>query len=268
MIRHPVRPRRPFAPGPVLAAMFAAAGAAAGPAPIRVLMITGQNNHNWRETAPIVTDILVSTGRFRVEASEQPETLCAADLEPFDVVLSHWNTFGKKATVTDWPAETKRAYLDFVRDGKGHVVLHAGSSSFPDWDEYQALCGATWAIGTTGHGPVHEFPVRPAAVDHPVTRGMTAFTTLDELWHRPGIRPGVMVIAESYSSADRRGTGAWEPGAMVNSFGQGRNFTLLLGHHAPAMQSDGFRALLARGVEWAATGEVTIAPPAPAGDGP
>ena len=52
------------------------------------------------------------------------------------------------------------------------------------------------------------------------------------------------------------GTGKAEPIAFATDFGKGRGFTLLLGHDVRAMASDGFKALLLRGTEWAATGKV------------
>jgi type 1 glutamine amidotransferase len=43
----------------------------------------------------------------------------------------------------------------------------------------------------------------------------------------------------------------------VATYGKGRVFEDALGHDVEAMQSSaGFKALLIRGVEWAATGEV------------
>ncbi len=48
---------------------------------------------------------------------------------------------------------------------------------------------------------------------------------------------------------------------MAGRFGQGRSFTLLLGHDAAAMDNPGFQALLRRGVEWAGTGQMAQAEP-------
>ncbi|HWQ92835.1 MAG TPA: hypothetical protein VN673_14255, partial [Clostridia bacterium] len=51
--------------------------------PLRVLILSGQNNHNWRETTPRLRMILESEGRFTVEISEQPEHLTNVALEPY-----------------------------------------------------------------------------------------------------------------------------------------------------------------------------------------
>jgi uncharacterized protein len=234
--------------------------------PLKVLLLSGLNNHNWRETTPCLKKILEESGRFAVETTEHPEQLAPGDLSKYDVIVSDWNSWKNKKIEEQWSPDLRKAYLDFVRNGKGHVVVHAGSCSFyKGWPEYQQLCGFAWKLGQTGHGPRHGFKVKPTEVDHPVTRGLEPFETTDELWNRPGVQPGVTVLAESFSAKEKRGTGAWEPSALVNAFGGGRNFALVLGHDAKAMSTPGFRALLTRGTEWAATGKVTLITPDIAG---
>ncbi|MCX6910687.1 MAG: PmoA family protein [Verrucomicrobia bacterium] len=221
--------------------------------PVRVLILTGQNNHNWKETTPKLKEILAASGRFAVDVTEHPEQCDAAAFAKYDVLLSNWNAWGKVA-VTNWPAATRTAYLDFIRSGKGLVVVHAGNSTFYDWPEYQQAGGASWKLGETGHGKPREFTVKFADTSHPVTRGLEPFKTTDELWMKPGIHPAAKVLA----------TGDDQPLAVTTAFGKGRGFALLLGHNAAFMATPGFQALLCRGAEWAATGEVTLAAPKPA----
>ena len=228
---------------------------------IRVLIISGQNNHNWRETTPRIEEILEDSGRFTVDVTTQPEKLTAELLEPYDVIVSNWNTFTAryKAPREDgWSDATKQAYLDFVRSGKGHVAIHAGSSSFYDWPEYQRLVITSFKVGQTDHGARHTFPVRIDEPAHSITRGLESFRTFDELWHDAPIAEGGKVLASAFSSKESGGSGEYEPVAMVRRFGEGRSFTTLLGHDAKAMMSDGFRTLLVRGTEWAATEEVAL----------
>lgn len=222
---------------------------------VRVLIFTGQNNHNWRETTPKLKAILESNGRFSVEVTEHFEEYNAETLQKYDVLLSNWNTFGK-AAVTNWSPALQKALLDFVRGGRGYVSVHAGSSAFYDWPEYHQLAGGTWKVGQTGHGPQHEFTVKLAGEDHPITRGLTNFPTTDELWHRAGLQAGVQILATAYSALEKRGTGKNEPIAFVSRFGNGRSFNLLLGHDAKAMDASGFQQLLRSGTEWAATGNL------------
>jgi len=230
------------------AALAATAGAAAAP-PLRVLIFSGQNNHAWQETTPKLRDLLAAGGRFTVDVTDHPEQGTAEQFARYDVILSNWNAFGP-AKVKAWPESVRQAFLQFIRGGKGLVVIHAGGSSFYDWPEYQQAAGAWWQMDRTSHGAPHTFTVTPAPAAHPVTAGLAPFQTRDELWRRPGVAPGAQVLA----------TAEGEPVALASRVGQGRSFTLLLGHDAACMDNPGFQALLRRGAEWAATGRV--APPA------
>jgi type 1 glutamine amidotransferase len=223
---------------------------------LRVLILTGQNNHDWRATTPKLKSILESTGRFSVDVTEHPEECDAAAFAKYDVLLSNWNTYGQP-TITNWPPATRTAFLDFVRSGKGFVSVHAGSSSFYDWPEYQQIAGGAWKTGQTDHGPQHEFTVNLVANNHPITRGLTDFITTDELWNRTAFQANIDIMATAFSAPEWKGTGDHEPVAFTTRFGEGRTFNLLLGHDAKAMDAKGFKKLLCRGTEWAATGKVS-----------
>jgi type 1 glutamine amidotransferase len=169
-----------------------------------------------------------------------------ADLEQYDVIVSNYNTFTSRyqdPREDNWSDEFRQAYIDFVRNGKGHVVVHAGSSSFYDWTDYQGLVISSFKVGETDHGVQHTFPVRVDQADHPITRGLKEFQTFDELWdHAPVVSRG-QVLASAFSSDDSKGSGEWEPVLMTREFGTGRSFTTLLGtrcevHGEPGLPND------------------------------
>lgn len=245
--------RTKFLPVIAAACLVALACRLGAAEPIRVLILTGQNNHKWQETTPKLKEILAKSGHFTVDVTEHPEQCDAATFARYDALLSNWNAWGKVA-VTNWPAATRTAYLDFIRSGKGLVVIHAGNSTFYDWPEYQQAGGASWKLGETSHGKPREFTVRFTDPAHPVTRGLEPFKTTDELWMKPGIHPAAKVLA----------TGDEQPLAVATAFGKGRGFALLLGHNAAFMATPGFQTLLLRGTEWAATGNATLAAEKPA----
>src|SRR5690348_914625 len=68
---------------------------------IRVILIDGQNNHNWRATTPLLKKMLEDTGRFSVDVSSQlkegdkpgdvPTVPFPPDLSKYDVLLSNYN---------------------------------------------------------------------------------------------------------------------------------------------------------------------------------
>jgi type 1 glutamine amidotransferase len=231
--------------------------ASAGEEALRILLITGRNNHNWKATTPVLKDMYEKSGRFTVTITLKPEILTAADFAKCDVVVSNWSNW-PNTNERDWGADTEKAFLDFIRGGGGFVVFHAAAATFHGWPEFQELIGTTWAKGKTGHGRVHEFEVKIDDAEHPITKGMKGFTMADELWHRVGRTGELKVLCSAMSAKDKGGSGQVEPAAHWREFGKGRCFHFILGHDARTIQNEGWQTLMLRGTEWAATGKVTI----------
>ena len=250
---------RPLAYSALACLVVLATGAiATGESPsigaVRVLLLSGQNNHDWQKTTPKLKAILEDTGRFSVEVTEHPEQLTAERLGKFQVILSNWNAHNTRSTgEATWPPFAKDAYMEFVRRGGGHVVVHAGSSSFPQWEEYHELTLATWKTGQTRHDKQHAFTVDFTDDTHPITQGLQSFEYFGELWLTPSVQEEATVLATASSPLTPNEQN--DPVAFASNFGKGRSFTLLLGHDDIAMNNDGFQSLLTRGVYWAATGE-------------
>ena len=237
--------------------VMVAAGARGQGAPgrkLRVLQVTGQNNHNWRVTAPHIEKFLTASGRFDVETTETPESYLTdpAHLEGWDAVLLNYN--GRR-----WGDEADRVFMEAVRGGLGCVVIHAANNAFPDWEDYDRLIGIGWRQGA-GHGAYHEFGVKYVLRDHPITRGLPDMVNHpDELYHRLTVTPGepMTILAAAHSDPAKGGTGKEEPMALVKSFGKARVFHTPLGHDLRAMQDPQFERLVIRGTEWVARGAVT-----------
>ena len=224
--------------------------------PLRAVIITGENNHDWKSTTPVLRSILEGSGRFRVDVIEDLwNGVSAESLAPFDVLVLNFNPTSGKT----WKAAEAKGFLEAVSaKGKGAVVVHAANNAYPGWREYESLIGGAWRK-SAGHGSFHPFRVDILDREHPITRGMPrSFEhAADELYHGLTMEPGVRVLAHAFSSKESDGTERYEPMAWVLRYGRGRVFHTPLGHAASSMESAGFRALLIRGAEWAATGEVT-----------
>jgi hypothetical protein len=217
-----------------LATIAACAAALAGAAPIRALIFSGSNNHDWRTTTPHLEHLLENTGRFEVRVVEEPAGTTSATLAGYDVLVLDYQ--GRR-----WGAGTEKAVEDFVRGGKGLVVVHAASYSFgglevlgdnhkatgirePAWKAYGDMVGATWSRDekpVTGHAPRHLFTVKFTDAAHPIARGMgPSFRMHDELYHNFRMRPGVHVIATAFDDAKNGGTGKDEPSLWTVSYGK------------------------------------------------
>jgi type 1 glutamine amidotransferase len=142
---------------------------------IRVLIIDGQNNHNWRATTPFMKKALEDCGRFTVDVATSPEKLnrpgkpkvdslrakaayeaalakyevalpaykkameaFQPDISRYDVVLSNYNGDA-------WSPKLQAALEEYVKSGKGSlVIVHAANNSFGSWLEYNRMIGMGW----------------------------------------------------------------------------------------------------------------------------
>jgi type 1 glutamine amidotransferase len=225
--------------------------------PIAVLILSGRNNHDWRKTTPVLKQMYADSPRFVADVTEDPATCTADVLAKYDVVVSNWCAW-PEVDGRQWGPAVEKAFVDFVRSGKGFALFHAASATFHNWPEFQQMVGATWKLGTTGHGPMHTFKVTVKDKSHPVTAGMPDFEIHDELWHRMGTQPNIHVLCEAFSAKDKGGSGLVEPVVICTQFGKGRCFYNVLGHDTTVLKNDVWKTLMLRGTEWAATSKVTI----------
>ena len=181
------------------------------------------------------------------------------------------------------PAEQK-ILTDAVSSGAGFVFLHGdhpcywaevGMKPFP---EIEKMAMMMWREPTS-HGDYADHHVRIDDRDHPITRGLPDFETRDELFcdlvnvHGVPCRSLASAFSDSevISRHGRRGTGKYEPVALVGSYGKGRTYDQVLGHVWPYNTGHGMgeetmlsysprplRIMFVRGCEWAARGEVVL----------
>lgn len=258
------------------------------PPKVRVVIIDGQNNHNWRATTPYLKKALEDCGRFSVDVSSQlkkddkvaPSTTVdfPPDLKKYDVLLSNYNG-------SPWPAEFQKSLEETLKEGKiGLVVFHAANNSFTSWPEFNKMIGMGWRgngfgermyldaesklvrvpKGTglgAGETVGHPFVVTIRDADHPVTKGMPRewMHTADQLVH--GLRgpaENVHVLATAFSNKEKRGTGEHELMIWTVAYGKGRVFHTPMGHDLTSLRCVGLTTVLLRGTEWAGTGKVIL----------
>ena len=109
---------------------------------LRLLIVDGQNNHNWKATTPILQEFLTRSGRFEVSVTTSPPSKSPAeawnDFRPkfadFQVVLSNYN--GEL-----WPEPVQRDLEKFVGGGGGLVIVHAANNAFEQWSDFNKMIG-------------------------------------------------------------------------------------------------------------------------------
>ncbi len=228
---------------------------------IKVLLLTGQNNHDWARSAPFCKNLMERTAEFQVDLTDDPSSALAdnSKLSSYQLLFVDYNG-------PDWSDEAKANFISSVRDGTGVCILHAANNAFPGWVEYEQICALMWREGT-GHGEYHKFDVKFTDPDHPIARALPPVLRghPDELYHKMVHMHDTAyhVVATAYSSAESGGTGRDEPVVLVKEYGRGRVFHNILGHvweggGMDTFEDPNFQRLTLRGCEWAATGKVTV----------
>lgn len=256
--------------------------------PLKLLIIDGQNNHDWKATTPVLKAALEKSGRFTVDVATTPpgkaEAAAWNQFRPkfadYAVVLSNYN--GEL-----WPDPVQKDLEKYVSGGGGLVIVHAANNPFPQWAEFNKMIGLGWrdagfgdrittdadgkVIRTekgngpgAGHGSQHEFNVVVREPKHPVLAGLPKEWkhAKDELYHgQRGPAAEMRILATAYAVKSTGGTGEHEPMVWWIPYGKGKVFTTVMGHGDYSMKCIGFQTVVARGSEWAATGEVTLKVP-------
>ena len=220
----------------------------------RVVIVTGIDypGHPWQQTAPALADILRADPRLLVDVVEDPNFLASPQLARYDAIVLHFMNWE-----TPDPGPQARTNLQqSIADGKGLVLVHFACGAFQGWEEFPRLAGRAWDPKLRGHDPRGPFTVEIADAEHPITQGMTAFETDDELYTCLAGETRIRVLAKAQSKVDKKDY----PMAFILEYGQGKVFHSVLGHDVKAFAAPGVGELYRRGTAWAAG--LPAAPPA------
>jgi type 1 glutamine amidotransferase len=143
-------------------------------AKVKVLIIDGQNNHQWATTTPLLKEILIRSDRFTVDVMTSPPSApkapkisknpTAEEKVKQDEALKAFQSAdaARRATSTEqwakwnpsfaaydvvvsnyngesWPAGVREKFVDFVKNGGGFVSFHAADNAFADWKDYNEM---------------------------------------------------------------------------------------------------------------------------------
>jgi hypothetical protein len=274
------------------AAPRAESAAGAESAKIKVLIVDGVSNHDWRYTTRLIRAILEPTGLFTIDVSTSPASKTAAGWDQwrphfaaYDVIIQNYNDINGGPS---WPAPVRTDFEAFVRNGGGVFIFHSAQNAFADWPAYNEIIGLGWrkkefgpaiAIGDdetilripagtghdTGHAPNGDVVVHTLG-HHPIHEGLpSAWKTphLEVYFAARGPAENLEVLA--YGRDPRFGQN-W-PVEWTVTYGKGRAFIATFGHvwkndpEPESLRCAGVQTVMTRALQWLARRPITFPVP-------
>jgi type 1 glutamine amidotransferase len=260
--------------------------------PIRVLIVDGFSNHDWKLTTRLIRGIIEPTGLFSVAVSTAPATAAAPGWDQwrpkfsdFDVVIQNCNDIHGGPS---WPKPVQDDFEAFVRNGGGLLAFHSANNAFPKWPEYTRMLGIAWrgkGDGTalsidekqrivrippgegsgTSHGARSNVLVHTLG-EHPIHDGLpTTWMTpsLEVYTYARGPAENIQVLSYGYDPKTKMN---W-PLEWTVSYGKGRVYSSTFGHvwkgdvQPASMRCADEQTLLLRALQWLANRPITVVVP-------
>lgn len=185
-----------------------------------------------------------STGAFALNSTDDPAQFSAENLAQYDAVLLN-NSVGFENFLS---AEQRSALLDFVKNGKGLIGIHAAADANKNWKEGADLIGGVFQCHPwTAKG---EWVAKLESPLHPLNQAFNSQSLYlrDEIYHyQEGSfsreRSRVLLSLDMDHQRNFEGEGLAEklrdlvtkdgdhPIAWLHEYGKGRVFYSNLGHH-------------------------------------
>ena len=259
---------------------------------LRVLIIDGFSNHDWKQTTAKTKQILEGSALFHVSVStvpvQQNEVLEKWDpqFSNFDLVIQNTNNIHDRNL--RWPSAIEKQLEAYVQAGGGLYILHSANNAFDHWKEYDKMIGLGWRAKESGfaveidksrtvvkippgegektyHGKRSDMIIQ-LLTRHPINRGFPRQwkTPMLELYkYARGPAENLTVLSYGYDSATQKN---W-PVDWVVQYGKGRVYNSSMGHlwkddpDPVSYQCVGFQTTMIRAAEWLAKGKTTYRVP-------
>ncbi|MCK4746151.1 MAG: DUF1080 domain-containing protein [Bacteroidales bacterium] len=253
---------------------------------IKVLIIDGYSNHDWRYTTEIIYSILISTDLFEIDIATAPERDDPGydewnpRFKNYDVIVQNSNSIGNE---NYWSFIAQRDFEKYMTEGGGMYVYHSANNAFTNWDEYNRMIGLGWRKADEGvaieivNGKIKRIPIGEGKgtnhgprldiivdkfTDHPINNNYPKkwISPDTELYrYARGCAENIQILSVTRDTT----TGKNWPVEWVVNYGDGKVYNSTFGHiwHDVRMpvsiQCIGFQTTLIRAVQWLAGEEVT-----------
>jgi type 1 glutamine amidotransferase len=196
--------------------------------------------HRFARTSARLADVLWSLGHH-VEVTDFVSDR-VADLAHFDLIVVNAAAGpGLSAAEQDAARDGLRAALD---RGVGVLAMHVGVGALLRLPQWEAVTGAAWVEGQSGHPPLGPARVQTHQDRHPIVGSVPDFDVTDERYTGLRLAPGLVPLAT------HRHQGRQYPLVWARDLGRTRVVADTLGHDPRSYDSAGHRRLLTHAVRW------------------
>lgn len=227
-----------------------------------VLLFGGGGVHDYASICPVLETYLNVEPSLSIDyVIEDYDVFLPDRVSVYDLIIVY-HTGG---TLTP---EQASGLSQHVQSGCGFVGAHCAADSFRNSREYIAMLGSELrchpclremivSLNDSIEGTGQNYQIS-SHITHPVTRNIEGYSIKDwEPWpifeymvhdeqYLLDTDPRVDVIASTIFK------GQAQPVAYTKSWGDGRVFYTILGHHMPAIEAPIFKELFVNGCRWAA----------------
>ncbi len=151
--------------------------------------------------------------------------------------------------------EQQEAYINLLKKGTSMIFLHHSLVSYQKWPEFVKIVGGQYHTDpvvvngdTLNASYDHDIniPVKVEDRNHPVTKGISDFEIVDEVYGGAEIMPQVKPLLSTTHPKSMRYV-AW-----INHYGNSDVIYIQLGHGPSGYTNPNYRKLIQQAIEWSA----------------
>ena len=215
---------------------------------IRVLVISG--GHGFKQQP--FYDVFNSIPSITYDTLVQPQAnafIASPEVNKYDVLV-----FYDMVLDSISPAQ-QEAYISLLKKGASMIFLHHALVSYQNWPEFIQIVGGQYHThpvmvngDTLKASYEHDvsIPVKVENKKHPVTRGISDFEIVDEVYGGVEILPQVKPLLSTTHPKSMRYL-AW-----INHYGNSDVIYIQLGHGPSGYSNPNFQKLIQQAIEWSA----------------
>ena len=152
--------------------------------------------------------------------------------------------------------EQMENYKKLLETGIGVVVLHHCIGGFSGSEDYPKMIGGQYITAEKAEIDGKTYPmstwlhdqtmnVKVADKEHPIMKGISDYTIVDEAYHGVYVSPKAHVLLTTdYSKSTEQLAWTWK-------YGKSKVFTTMLGHDKLAYENPNFKKMVHQAIRWA-----------------